>query len=123
MGTAGPGGNTVDGAFVDADHDGDLDLFLIRADGTNVLLNNDGNGKFRDISAQAGIGGDGSGQVRSKMAGRSGQNACPGCCGGGQRQGRVALLRRSDPLLLSQGPTGQVLLVGSTWARMVASAT
>ncbi len=56
---AGPGGDTVDGAFVDADHEGDLDVFLVRADGPNELLNNNGDGTFRPIARQAGVAGDG----------------------------------------------------------------
>ena len=55
------GGNfeTVAGAFVDADHDGDLDLFLVRANGPNELLNNDGDGTFREIGKETGLAGDG----------------------------------------------------------------
>ncbi len=49
--TAGGNLDTIDGAMIDADHDGDLDLFLISRDGPNELLNNDRNGKFRPIAA------------------------------------------------------------------------
>jgi Tfp pilus assembly protein PilF len=55
--------NTIDGAFIDADHDGDLDLFLVRSDGPNELLNNNGDGTFRPLANQAGIAGDGKGAI------------------------------------------------------------
>ena len=51
--------NIVDGAVFDADHDGDLDVWLVNAAGPNELLNNDGGGRFRAIGAAAGIAGDG----------------------------------------------------------------
>jgi hypothetical protein len=57
--TAGNGGNTVDGAMFDADHDGDLDLFLINADGPNEQLINNMDGTFRPIAKDRGIAGDG----------------------------------------------------------------
>lgn len=50
--------NTVDGTLVDADHDGDLDIFLVNAGGPNELLNNDRNGGFRPLSSEWGLGGD-----------------------------------------------------------------
>lgn len=40
-------------AFVDADHDGDLDIFVAGA--PNLLLRNNGQGKFADVSTTAGI--------------------------------------------------------------------
>ena len=54
-----PAGDIVDGAMFDADHDGDLDIWLINGSGPNELLNNDGDFRFRAIGAQAGIAGDG----------------------------------------------------------------
>ena len=51
--------DTVDGMLFDADHDGDLDVFCVNADGPNDLLSNNGDGTFRPIGAMQGIdGGD-----------------------------------------------------------------
>ncbi|HUU35476.1 MAG TPA: FG-GAP-like repeat-containing protein, partial [Vicinamibacterales bacterium] len=47
----------VDGALVDADHDGDLDIWLTNAAGPNELLSNNGNGTFRPISRTADLDG------------------------------------------------------------------
>ncbi|HJU44977.1 MAG TPA: FG-GAP-like repeat-containing protein [Vicinamibacterales bacterium] len=49
----------VDGAVFDADHDGDLDIWLVNAAGPNELLNNDGGGRFRAIGRTAAVAGDG----------------------------------------------------------------
>jgi Tfp pilus assembly protein PilF len=48
-------------AFVDVDHDGDLDLFLAGSepDGHGLLLRNNGDGTFSDITATARVGGAG----------------------------------------------------------------
>ena len=58
-----PGLDGLDGALVDADHDGDLDIWLTNAAGPNALLNNNGNGTFRPIAAAAGVTGTGRGSV------------------------------------------------------------
>jgi hypothetical protein len=46
----------VAASFGDVDSDGDQDLFVTTVRGGNVLFENDGRGRFRDISATAGVG-------------------------------------------------------------------
>ena len=56
--TSGGQVDTVAGRLFDADHDGDLDLFLVNADAPNALLNNNLDGTFRPIATAQGIAGD-----------------------------------------------------------------
>lgn len=49
------GGFTVGAFFADVDNDGDLDLFVTNWKASNRLFENQGNGKFRDITEQAGV--------------------------------------------------------------------
>ncbi|MCX8107214.1 MAG: FG-GAP-like repeat-containing protein, partial [Verrucomicrobiae bacterium] len=61
-GTGGPDVLSLSAVFVDADHDGDLDIFVCNASGVgkgspagNQLLNNNGDGTFRDIARESGL--------------------------------------------------------------------
>jgi enediyne biosynthesis protein E4 len=55
---AGVGVNKAVGAscsFADVDNDGDTDLYVTTVRGGNVLFENDGSGRFRDITKKAGL--------------------------------------------------------------------
>ena len=54
-GVAVPGKVSVSAGFADIDNDGDVDLYVTTVRGGNVLLQNDGKGRFRDITAAAGL--------------------------------------------------------------------
>ena len=45
----------VSASFADIDNDGDVDLYVTTVRAGNVLFENDGHGRFRDISAAAGL--------------------------------------------------------------------
>jgi enediyne biosynthesis protein E4 len=46
---------SVSASFADIDNDGDPDLYVTTVRGGNVLFENDGTGRFRDITAEAGL--------------------------------------------------------------------
>lgn len=50
-------------AFLDVDHDGDLDVMAAGPTGTTRLLRNNGNGTFADVAAAAGLGGGPAGAI------------------------------------------------------------
>ena len=50
-----PGKVSVSAGFADIDNDGDVDLYVTTVRSGNVLLENDGKGRFRDITAAAGL--------------------------------------------------------------------
>ena len=52
-----PGRISISAAFADIDNDGDPDLFVTTVRGGNLLFENDGHGRFRDITREAGIDG------------------------------------------------------------------
>jgi hypothetical protein len=54
-GVAVPGKVGVSAAFADIDNDGDADLYVTTVRGGNMLFENDGHGRFRDISAASGL--------------------------------------------------------------------
>ena len=54
-GVAVPGKVSVSASFADIDNDGDPDLFVTTVRRGNSLFENDGHGRFRDISAAAGV--------------------------------------------------------------------
>jgi Flp pilus assembly protein TadD len=58
-GTGGGDLDTIDGAIFDADHDGDLDIFVINSDGDNELFNNNRDGSFRPLAAASKLTGGG----------------------------------------------------------------
>ena len=46
----------VGAAFADFDNDGDQDLYITSTRGGNLLFENRGNGRYRDVTQQAGVG-------------------------------------------------------------------
>lgn len=54
-GLAGAAAESVDAAFGDFDEDGDIDLVLVNADGSNRFYSNQRQGVFRDLTRESGI--------------------------------------------------------------------
>ena len=56
-GTAGAAEPSVGAAWADADHDGDLDLFVANHAAPNALWRNNGDGTFEEVAAASGVSG------------------------------------------------------------------
>jgi hypothetical protein len=54
-GVAVPDRVSVTASFADVDNDGDADLYVTTVRGGNLMFENDGSGRFRDITAAAGL--------------------------------------------------------------------
>jgi hypothetical protein len=63
-GTGGGAWASVDGAMVDADHDGDLDLIVVNADGPDELFSHDLDGRYRSLGEASGLAASGAGSRR-----------------------------------------------------------
>ena len=59
--TGGGDVDTVDGACYDADHDGDLDYFLVNSNAPCELLSNNRDGTFRPLASEMGLAAEGRG--------------------------------------------------------------
>jgi tetratricopeptide (TPR) repeat protein len=92
----GGGGDTVDGAMVDADHDGDLDLLLAKSGGADELLNNDGNGSFRPLGRAVGLAADRGGSTGVLVADLDAD-------------------RDADIVVIRRRPPNEVLINDRTW--------
>ena len=51
--------NVASLTWIDYDHDNDTDLYISSGDGASVLMRNNGNSTFSDVTAETGMGGDG----------------------------------------------------------------
>ena len=92
----GGGGTTIDGAMFDADHDGDLDLLLVKRDGANELLNNNGDGTFRPLGATIGL-------ARDRRPSR------------GLAVADLDLDRDADIVVINDAPPHEVLMNDRSW--------
>ena len=64
MGIADINGNSPSAEFGDFDDDGDIDLFVVNENSSNILFSNQRQGSFKDITAESGLkSGDGSGSA------------------------------------------------------------
>lgn len=55
MGLSGESGNSRDAAFGDFDDDGDIDLFVVNENTSNILYSNQRQGVFKDITEKCGL--------------------------------------------------------------------